>query len=443
MQHTATEHVRRALLPGTTRAFRLLMLGSTVSMLGSRITAIAYPMLVLYMKGSPFAAGVVAFAATAPSLVLSIPAGALVDRWDSRRAMLVSETGRGAAIAAVVVVWRLGLLTVPLLIALAVIEETLEVFSTLAERRYVRSLVEPGEASSALVRIEARTHVAVLVGRPLGGFFFGLAPMLPFSADALSFAFSVWTIILTGSRKALTFRPQRASNRQLRDDVINGLKWLLENRYARSAAISSAVITLIAQALIMVFIAAAHHRQLPPAVVGIALAASGAGGALGSMALRPIAARVSTMTGGISLIQVQMVACGAAYAILAAFGSQSFWYMAVVMAIVGFTGSLGNIEISTYLIQNVREDMLARITGINQQLTFGACAIGPLLGGFLIQEFGTQQAVRCLSAITVLFALYSYFSPSMRDRGTVVSAVRSEVGPHQRSRGRPGSPSGS
>lgn len=423
MQHTATARARRAPLLGTNRAFRLLMLGSTVSMLGSRITTIAYPMLVLYMKDSPFAAGLVAFAATAPSLVVSVPAGALVDRWNSRRAMLVSEAGRGAAITAVVVMWRLGLLTVPLLITLAVIEETLEAFSTLAERRYVRSLVEPGEASSALVSIEARTHVAVLAGRPLGGFFFELAPMLPFFADAVSFAFSVWTIICTGSRKALAIRPQKAPNRQLRDDVSNGLRWLYKNKYARSAAVSSAVVTLISQALIIVFIAAAHHRQLPSAVVGIALAASGAGGALGSIALKPIAGRLPGMTAGISLIQIQMVACGAAYAILAVFGSQSFWYMTIVIAIVGFTGALGNIEVNTYLMQNVHEYMLARITGINQQLTLGAAAIGPLLGGFLIQELGTQQAVRCLSVITVLLALYSCFSPSMRHRGILVLAV--------------------
>lgn len=423
MLHKATECVRRVPLLGTTRAFRLLMLGSTVSMLGSRITTIAYPMLVLYMKGSPFVAGVVAFAATAPSLVVFIPAGALVDRWDSRRTMLVSKAGRGAAIGAVVAMWRLGLLTVPLLIALAVIEETLEAFSTLAERRYVRSLVEPAEASSAMVRIEARTHVAVLAGRPLGGFFFGLAPMLPFAADALSFAFSVWTIIRIGSIRALIGRPQKALKGQLRDDVSNGLKWLNNNKYARSAVISSAVVTLTSQALIIIFIAAAHYRQLAPAVVGIALAASGAGGALGSVALKPVAARLLTMTAGISLIQIQMVACGTAYAMLAAFGSQSFWCMTIVIAIVGFTGALGNIEVNTYLIQNVDEYMLARITGINQQLTFAAVAVGPLLGGFLIQEFGIQQAVRCLSAITVILALYSYFSPSMRDRGVVISAA--------------------
>lgn len=217
--------------------------------------------------------------------------------------------------------------------------------------------------------------------------------------------------------------PHEAPNRQLRDGVSNGIKWLLGNKYVRSAEISTAVVTLISQALMIVFIAAAHRGQVPSALVGMALAASGVGGAFGSIALKPITARLLTMTARISLIQIQMVACGVAFAILAAFGSQSFWYITIVMAIVGFTGALGNIEVNTYLLQNVHAHMLARISGINRQLTYGATAVGPLIGGFLIQEFGTQQAVQCLAAITALLALYSYFSPSMRNRETVVSAV--------------------
>jgi MFS family permease len=164
----------------------LLLAGSSVSMLGSRVTTIAYPMLVLYLTGSPVTAGWVAFAATAPSVLVYMPAGALIDRWDPRRVMLLSEFGRGVAIATVAVTVALGRTTIPQLVVTAVIEEILEVFSTLAERRYVRSLVEPNQASSALVRIEARTHVVVLAGRPLGGFLFELEPIFPFPFDAVS-----------------------------------------------------------------------------------------------------------------------------------------------------------------------------------------------------------------------------------------------------------------
>lgn len=70
-------------------------------MLGSHVTTIAYPLLVLRLTGSPFEAGWVAFAATAPSILVHMPARALVDRWDPRQAMLMSEIDRGIAIAAV------------------------------------------------------------------------------------------------------------------------------------------------------------------------------------------------------------------------------------------------------------------------------------------------------------------------------------------------------
>jgi len=70
------------------------MAGSSVSMLGTRMSNIALPMLALYLTGSPVAAGWTAFAATAPSFLVYMPAGALVDRWHPRRVMLISEFGR-------------------------------------------------------------------------------------------------------------------------------------------------------------------------------------------------------------------------------------------------------------------------------------------------------------------------------------------------------------
>jgi MFS family permease len=171
-------------------------------MLGTRMSNIALPMLALYLTGSPAAAGWTAFAATAPSFLVYMPAGALVDRWHPRRVMLISEFGRGLAIATVVMALLLARLSLPLLIGAAVVEEILEVFSTLAERRYVSSLTGPEQASSALVRLEARTHVVVLAGRPLGGLLFTVAPTLPFVADMLSFVISVGALIGLKSRQA-------------------------------------------------------------------------------------------------------------------------------------------------------------------------------------------------------------------------------------------------
>jgi MFS family permease len=62
------------------REFRLLWGGQTLSELGSQLSLVAYPLLVLAVTGSPAKAGVVGFAKTVPYAVLALPAGALADR---------------------------------------------------------------------------------------------------------------------------------------------------------------------------------------------------------------------------------------------------------------------------------------------------------------------------------------------------------------------------
>ena len=419
---------------GKNRGFRMLLAGSSVSMLGSRVAAIGYPMLVLYLTGSPVDAGWVAFAATAPSILVYIPAGALVDRWDPRRVMLLSEVGRGLAIASVVVMVALGRPSIILLIVAAIIEEILEIFSTLAERRYVRALVPRGQALAAQVRIEARTHVVVLMGRPLGGLLFEIMPIGPFLANVVTFVISVAALLgIETGRPAgrATFsslareigargrlrrsRLDQPRNRQLRNDISEGVCWLWSNRFARTAVALSESTTLICQAMMMVFLAVAHSRQMSSIAVGTVLAASGLGGAAGSFVASRLPAPAPR-----SWIQVQMWFWVAALAVLAISGGESPFWMGIVMAILGFTGAMGNIEVGTYLIQHVAENMLARVTSIGRLMSFAAGAIGPVVGGFLFQKYGVQDTVNWLFITTILLAMYSLFTPSMRARGSYV-----------------------
>ena len=349
--------------------------------------------------------------------------------------MLLSEFGRGVAIATVVVTLALSRLSVSLLIVAAVIEEILEVFSTLAERRYVPSLVKRDQVASALVRIEARTHVVVLAGRPLGGFLFGLDPVLPFLANVLSFVVSVGTIIGIEGKgvteraiaipRTLVFsslhesvaarcRVVTASNYrcvfdwQLTNDIREGLRWLRGNPFPFTAMALLAGTTLISQALIMVFLAQAHDRHLPSIAVGIVLAGSGAGGALGSVAVSRMS-RVAIRP----WLRIQLWIWLAAFAVLVKSDGESLLWMAMVMAILGFTGAVGNIGIETYLLQNVIESMLGRITSIGRLMSFAACAAGPVIGGFLFQKYGAHRAIFWLLAATTVLAASSILAPSM------------------------------
>jgi MFS family permease len=65
----------------------VLWCSQVVSTVGARVTSIAFPLLVLAVTHSPAKAGVVGFAQTLPYLLLYLPAGALIDRWDRKRTM--------------------------------------------------------------------------------------------------------------------------------------------------------------------------------------------------------------------------------------------------------------------------------------------------------------------------------------------------------------------
>jgi hypothetical protein len=317
-----------------------------------------------------------------------------------------------------------------LLMAAAVVEEILEVFSTLAERRYVGSLVARDQVSSALVSVEARTHVVVLAGRPLGGLLFEITPIVPFLVDVLTFVFSVGALLgikseRTPGRAAVTPIAKRFGRHQVRraigrlarapgwfrGDIREGIEWLSWHRFARSAVVLSASTTLISQALIMVFIADAHDRRLSTFTVGAVLAMSGLGGALGSALASKLHIPATH-----SLIKTQMVVWSAVFLVLAISGWRYPLGMALVMGCLGFMGAMGNIEAGTYLLQNA-DNKLARVTSIDRLASFSACAIGPIVGGFLFQEFGIHVAVDCLLAMTAAATLYSIVTPSMHASG--------------------------
>ncbi|MCZ0987148.1 MFS transporter [Streptomyces diastatochromogenes] len=76
------------------RDFRLLWGGAGLSLLAGRATAVAYPLTVLWATGSPGDAGLVGTALLLPQLVMQLPGGALVDRWDRRRVMVAAGLGQ-------------------------------------------------------------------------------------------------------------------------------------------------------------------------------------------------------------------------------------------------------------------------------------------------------------------------------------------------------------
>src|SRR5215204_6256575 len=141
------------------RDFTVLWMSQVASTVGTRVTAVAYPLLVLLLTGSPTLAGVVAFAQTLPFLLLYLPAGAWVDRWPLRRLMVGCELGRAVAlgsIAAVALLGGLDAVTVPQIAAVAFVEGCLFVLFDLAEGKALPHLVPPAQLPTAVAYNQGR-----------------------------------------------------------------------------------------------------------------------------------------------------------------------------------------------------------------------------------------------------------------------------------------------
>jgi MFS family permease len=391
-------------------------------MFGSRISTVAFPMLVLNLYNSPFFTGLVAFAAIAPSLLFYMPAAVLVDRLNPRKVMLISESLRGVAIFSVVfslLAWERRTWLAFIIVAM-VAEEILEIFSTLADRRYLSRLVEHDKVASRQASIEVRTHAVVLAGRPVGPFLFSINMYLPFLADALSFIFSIISLLLVRRGSEPRDKLPRKRLRELVGDTRQGLAWLREDRRAFSIVIFMAITSLVAQALILMLLAEAHAKELSTLTVGFVLAASGVGGAAGSMLAKFLPRMVIGSPGMTDFLKsswltIELLAWSLALAALTFSGGQSAFYSTAAMFILGFAGAMGNIKFGTYLFKRVPDDMIAKVTGFGQMVAIAAAAIGPVLGGAAIHYFGIRGAVFLLFLIMLFMAMSSFFVP---DSGT-------------------------
>src|SRR5712692_1444544 len=93
------------------RDYMLLWSGQTVSLVGTVISQTAFPLLVWDLTHSAAQVGLVGGLGTLPYVLLSLLVGALIDRWDRKRVMILCDIGRALAVLSVPIALWLDALT--------------------------------------------------------------------------------------------------------------------------------------------------------------------------------------------------------------------------------------------------------------------------------------------------------------------------------------------
>jgi predicted MFS family arabinose efflux permease len=407
--------------PGTRPLWRnadymLLWSGQVVSTLGSTASTIIYPLLILALTGSPRDAGIAGALRALPYLVLGLPVGALVDRWDRKRVMILCDVGRAIAVASIPAAMALEALTLAQIYAVSLVEGSLYVFFNIAEVAALPRVVPAAQLPEAAAQNEAGFGAANIVGPSFGAFLYqAFGRGVPFLVDALTYAVSVLSLL----RIRTPFRGERAPERHdLRAEVAEGLRWLWRNPLIRFMAFLTGATNLVGAGTPLLLIVLAKQLGAGDAEVGIVFSVAGIGGIVGSLIGGQIQKRF-----GFGAVIVALVWAEALLFPLYAV-APSWPLMGAIGALLFVLSPIYNVVQFSYRLALIPDRLQGRVNSTFRLLAFGLMPVGAALSGVLIERFGTHGTIALFSAWLVALAVLATANRHVRNAAPLAKAIR-------------------
>ncbi len=387
------------------RDYLLLWSGQAVSSVGSEASQLALPLLILSITHSPAQAGLAGALRALAYLFLGLPAGALVDRWDRKRTMILCDAGRTLALGSIPLALALGHLTMAQLYVVSLVEGTLYVFFGLAESAALPRVVAKAQLPAATAQNEVTGGVVTLVGPSLGGALFGLARALPFLADTISYAGSVLSLFWIH----LPFQAERPRQPQrLRAEIWEGLSWLWREPVARSLVLLHGGLIFSYGGMTLLVLVIAEHQRAAPLAIGLMFGIGGLGGMLGALLGSQAHKRLRLghiMVGAFWLFAMLWLLYAVAPSLLA---------LGAILAAFWVVDEIYDVAQISYRLALVPDALRGRVNGAFRLVFFGCEALSIALTGLLLQRLGVLGTILCFEVALVLLALAATLDRGLR-----------------------------
>lgn len=377
---SALQHEQR---PGPSlwrnRDYLLLWSGQTISAIGSSVSELAFPLLVLAVTGSPAQAGIVSAINAVPASFFSLPFGVLVDRWNRKHVMLFCEVGRALSLASIPLALALNHLTVYQLCVNALLEGGLAVLFGLAHTSSLSQVVSREQLPAAIAQEELLEGTTALCGPSLSGLLFTLSQSLPFLADAVSYVVSIVTLFCMRT----PFQGERTSKRpHLLTEIRTGMVWLWQQPFLRSMTLIMALATFFAGGKTLTIIVLAQQRGASDVVIGLIFAIGGVGAIVGSL-LSPFWEKRLPVGRAILLCRWLSVLLWPLYIFM-----QIPLLMGLVEAGFGFIDPIEDVPYFSYRLWLIPEGLRGRVIGSSRLFPGLMRPTGRFVMGLLLQLLG-------------------------------------------------------
>jgi MFS family permease len=360
---------------------------TAASNLGDGVTLAALPLLAASLTRSPTSIAAVSLAGTLPWLLFALLSGALADRLDRKRTMVMVDAFRMLVLAALAVTVLTGNESVALLALVAFTLGSAETLFDNAAQSILPNLVHRDALEIANGRMYAAEIVSnQFIGPPLGAFLFAATAAAPFLLDAGSFGIAALVVLgLRGSFRPVRDLAAEQARPTIRADIAEGLRWLRHHQLLRSLAVVLGVINLVDAAAVAVFVLyALEVLGLSQEGYGVLLTAGGVGALVGSLAARSL----STKVGPGSFLIIAVFGIGIATLLPAVWTSPVS--AGISIASMGAISVGWNVVTVSLRQAIVPDELLGRVNGAYRLVGLGFMPIGALLGGLLARTYGLR-----------------------------------------------------
>jgi predicted MFS family arabinose efflux permease len=355
------------------RDLRRLVLGNFVSGLGTQASLVALPYQLYVQTKSPLLTGLLGAAELVPLVGLALVGGALADRFDRRRLLLLDQVALVAIAAALCAAALAGEPPVWLLYVLGGTLAGFGAVQNVARSSIVPNLIAPGRLRSALAVNYGLYQLAMVVGPGLGGLLISAGGVqLAYGVDAISCGAMVLGVLAMAPQP-----PQRDGEPELgiRRSIGEGLRFVRGNR----ALLGSFAIDVNAMAFGM-------PRALFPVLAVSVYGAGAAGTGLLFAAVSAGASIAAFTTGWLEHVRrLGLIVIGAVtvwgLAIAAAGLVTSLWAAAAMLAIAGAADSISAV-CRNVINQSVTPDaMRGRMSSIYSLVVTSGPRLGDIESG--------------------------------------------------------------
>ena len=360
---------------GRYRTFLIVWFGQLVSLVGSSLTWFGLSVWVFLETGSVTDLSLMLLASNLPRVLLSPVAGALVDRWDRRWVMIVSDGASGLGTIVIALAFFTDSMSLGVLIVVGAVSSAFQAFQWPAYQAATTLLVPKERYSQASGMVSMAEAVGQLVAPFLGGVLIavgGVATLLV--VDAVTFTFAIGTLLVVRFPKPPMSKVGEESEGSLWRESLFGFKYVWHRHGLFALLLFFAGVNLTFGFISPIFVAYVLSFT-SPGTMGTLLSLGATGMLVGSIfasAWKGTSRRVLGIIVSTVILGMMLVVIGA-----------STWFLSIVVALwLGMSVMpLAQAMSQSIWLAKVEPDVQGRVFSIRSMIASGTAPIALALAG--------------------------------------------------------------